>query len=76
MEVKVLGAGCATCREVERVVREAVAEAGVAATVAHVTDMQEIARHGVFQTPAVVVSGVVKSVGKVPAKADVLAWLR
>jgi len=75
MEIKVLGSGCAKCHEVERIIRQAVAEAGVSAEVTHVTDVKEIARHGVFQTPAVVVDGVVKSVGKIPAKADVLSWL-
>ena len=33
MDIKVLGPGCAKCEEAERVVREAVAEAGIEATV-------------------------------------------
>jgi small redox-active disulfide protein 2 len=75
MNIKVLGPGCKKCHQTEAVVKEAVAEANVAAVVDYVTDIVEIAKHGVFSTPAVVVDGVVKSVGKVPTKAEVLGWL-
>ncbi len=35
----------------------------------------EIAKHGVFMTPAVVVDGEVKSVGKAPSKEDIKGWI-
>ena len=75
MKIKILGPGCVNCRKVEKLVREAVAEAGVVAVVEHVTDFREIAGYGVFSTPAVVVDGKVKSVGKIPKKEEILAWL-
>ena len=75
MDIKVLGPGCPKCRQAEQVVRDAVAEAGVAANVEKVADLMKIAGYGVFGTPAVVVDGEVKSVGKVPSKADVKSWL-
>lgn len=75
MEIKVLGPGCAKCQETERQVKEAVSEAGVDVTVEKVTDIMEIATYGVFVTPAVVIDGEIKSVGKVPKKQDVLSWL-
>ena len=75
MNIKVLGPGCAKCSQTEKIVQEAVAEAGVDATVEKVTDMMQIAGYGVFGTPAVVVDGEVKIVGKVPKKDDVKAWL-
>lgn len=75
MLIKVLGPGCKKCHETEKVVREAVAEAGSPATVEYITDIAEIARHGVFSTPAVIVDSDVKSVGKVPSKADVKSWI-
>ena len=58
------------------VVRQAVAEAGVDAQVEKVTDLKEIVSYGVMGTPAVVVDGVVRAVGKVPRKEEVLAWLK
>ncbi|MEJ5347776.1 MAG: thioredoxin family protein [Desulfosoma sp.] len=76
MEIKVLGPGCKKCQQTEAVVKEAVAESGVQAAVAHVTDAMEIAGYGVFGTPAVVINGEVKSVGKIPKKEEVLAWIQ
>ena len=75
MEIKVLGPGCPKCQQTEKVVKEAVSEAGVAADIEKVTDVMKIAGYGVFGTPAVVVNGEVKSVGKIPKKQEVLAWL-
>ncbi|MFZ3048707.1 MAG: thioredoxin family protein [Desulfatirhabdiaceae bacterium] len=76
MEIKVLGPGCPKCQQTEKVVKEAIAETGVTATVEKVTDIMKIAGYGVFGTPAVVVDGEVKSVGKIPKKEDVTAWIK
>jgi hypothetical protein len=54
---------------------QAVAESGVNASVEKVTDTMEIAGYGVFGTPAVVVNGEVKSVGKIPKKEEVISWI-
>ncbi len=75
MEIKVLGPGCPKCNQTADLVKEAVAEVGVDATVDKVTDVMEIAGYGVFGTPAVVVDGQVKSVGKIPKKEDIKSWL-
>ena len=75
MEIKVLGPGCPKCKQTENIVMEAVAESGVDATVDKVTDVMQIAQYGVFGTPAVIIDGNVKSVGKVPKKDDVMGWL-
>ena len=76
MEIKVLGPGCSRCNLVEKLVKEAIAETGAQATVAKVTDFKEIAGYGVFSTPAVVVDGKVKAVGKIPKKEEILEWLK
>jgi small redox-active disulfide protein 2 len=75
MDIKVLGPGCQKCQQTENIVKEAVAEAGIDANVEKVTDAMEIAGYGVFGTPAVVVDGEVKSVGKIPKKQDVIGWI-
>ena len=75
MDIKVLGPGCPKCRQTEKIVSETVAEAGVEAQVEKITDTLEIAGYGVFGTPAVVVDGQVKSVGKIPSRRDVLDWI-
>ncbi len=76
MNIKVLGPGCPRCQQTERIVKEAVAEAGVDAVVEKVTDMLKIADYGVFGTPSVVVDGEVKCVGKIPTKEEVKQWLK
>ena len=75
MEIKVLGPGCPKCQATEKNVKEAVAESGVDAKVDKVTDIKEIARYGVFGTPAVVIDGKVKSVGKIPEKQEIMTWI-
>lgn len=76
MEIKVLGPGCPKCEATEKVVKEAVAEAGVDAQIEKVTDVMEIAKHGVFMTPSVVIDGEVKCVGKIPKKDEIKAWVK
>ena len=67
MDIKVLGPGCPKCKKTEELVKETVAEAGVEAHIEKVTDIREITSYGVMMTPALVVDGVVKVVGKVPS---------
>lgn len=75
MQILVMGPGCPKCEQAERTVREAVAESGVQAEVQKVSDFQEIAKFGIFSTPAVVVDNEVKIVGKAPSKKEVLTWI-
>jgi small redox-active disulfide protein 2 len=76
MDVKVLGPGCPKCQETEKLVKEALQESGIEANVEKVTGTMDIAKYGVFGTPAVVVDGEVKVVGKVPSKEDIKGWLQ
>lgn len=66
MEIKVLGSGCAKCKTLEKVTREAVAELSLDATVEKVEDIQKIIEYGVMITPALVIDGKVVLKGKVP----------
>lgn len=76
MEIKVLGPGCKKCEATMKNVIDAVAEAGVKADVEKITDTLEIAKHGVFGTPAIVVDGKVKSVGKIPTRDEIMGWIK
>ena len=76
MEIKVMGPGCANCSKVEELVKAVIKETGVDATVEKVTDFAEIAKAGVLSTPAVVIDGTVKCVGKVPTKNEIEDWLK
>ncbi len=64
MEIKVLGPGCANCQKMEDLAKQAVKELAVEAQVVKITDMGDIARHGVLSTPGLIVNGKVKHSGK------------
>ena len=76
MDIKILGPGCPKCHQTEQLVQEVVFESGVAADIEKVTDIMQIAGYGVFGTPAVVVNGEVKSVGKIPAREEIRDWIK
>jgi small redox-active disulfide protein 2 len=80
MEIKVLGPGCPKCNQTFNLIMETLSEENIAADLDKVTDVMEIASYGVqsgvFGTPAVVIDGNVKSVGKVPKKADIIKWVK
>ena len=75
MDIKVLGPGCARCRQTVEHVENAVAESGIEAKIEKVTGAMEIAGYGVFGTPAVVIDGEVKCVGKIPSQEEIKNWL-
>jgi small redox-active disulfide protein 2 len=75
MEIKVLGPGCPRCEATKRNVEEAVTDSGLSANITKITDTMEIAKHGVFGTPAVIVDGEVRSVGKIPTKDEISIWI-
>ena len=76
MEIKVCGPGCANCTKAEAIVKEAVADSGIDAQILKISDFAEMAKLGVLSTPAVLVNGQIKCVGKVPTKDQVLEWLK
>lgn len=75
MEIKILGSGCSNCAKLEKVTKEGIAQLGIEAQVEKVEDMQKIMSYGVMSTPALVINGVVKLVGKVPNKARMIEIL-
>ena len=76
LNIKVLGPGCANCRKLEEIAREAVASLGVAAEIDKVTDMQQIIVYGVLKTPGLVINGKLVSSGRIPAPQSVADWIR
>ena len=73
--IKVLGSGCTTCKQLETVVREVVAESGVDATVEKVEDMQQIMSYNVLSTPVLVVDEEVKCSGRIPSREEIEGYL-
>lgn len=75
LTVKILGSGCANCRKLESVAREAAAASGVQADFVKVTDMQQIMDYDLLSTPGLVINEKVVSSGRIPTVADVQGWL-
>ena len=73
--IKVLGTGCANCRNTARLIEEVAAEKGVAIELSKVEDLPEIMKYGVMSTPGVVVDGKVVHAGGVPDKVRIAGWL-
>lgn len=64
MEIKVLGPGCANCRRMEELTKQAVRELGINVEVVKITDIGDIARWGILSTPGLIVNGKVRHSGK------------
>ena len=71
MEIKILGTGCAKCKSLEKVTREAVGELNLNPSIEKVEDIQKIMAYGIMRTPGLVINGKVVVSGHVP-KADEL----
>lgn len=76
MKITVFGPGCEKCKKLYEAAQEAVRQAGVEAQVEKVEGVAEIARAGVLFTPGLAIDGKVKSTGKVPDVAKIVAWIR
>jgi small redox-active disulfide protein 2 len=70
-KIQVLGTGCPKCKTLMANAEAAVKAAGVEATVEKVEKIAEIMAFGVMMTPALVIDGQVKSVGKVLSAEDI-----
>ena len=73
-DVKILGTGCANCKNTLALVELVAKEKGVAIKLEKVEDLPAIIGYGVMSTPGVVIDGVVVHAGGVPAKAKVEGW--
>ena len=71
MKIEILGAGCPKCKQLVANVEAAVKELAITAEIAKVTDIDKITGYGVMMTPALVVNGEVKLVGKAPPPEDI-----
>ncbi|MGM9693469.1 MAG: thioredoxin family protein [Alloprevotella sp.] len=70
-EIKVLGTGCAKCKTTFAVVEKVVNENGLSVRLEKVEDIEEIMRHQILATPAIVMDDKVVLKGKVPTEAEV-----
>ena len=75
MEIKILGTGCANCKNLEKATYNAVAELDLLADISKVEDIQQIMSYGIMRTPALVVDGKVLVYGRVPSVNEIKEML-
>jgi len=73
-DIKVLGTGCANCRNTVKLIEEVAAAKGAQIALEKVEDIQKIMSYGVMSTPAIVIDGNVVHAGGVPARSKVEGW--
>ena len=73
--IKVLGTGCANCKNTMKLIEDAAKEKGVEIQLEKVEQLQDIMAYGVMSTPGVVVDGKVVHAGGVPSRDKISGWL-
>jgi small redox-active disulfide protein 2 len=74
--IKILGTGCAKCKQTEAIVRDVIAQLGIDATVEKVEDIQKIMEYNVLTTPVLVIDEQIKVKGRVPHAEEVRTLLQ
>ncbi|MFH1738756.1 MAG: thioredoxin family protein [bacterium] len=74
-KLKVLGTGCPKCVKLAQTAEQAAKELGLDYEIEKVTDIQQIMAFGVMMTPALVVDGEMKVVGKTPSVEEIKSML-
>jgi len=75
-KLQVLGPGCPKCEELAKRTEDAAKTLGVDYELEKVKDLNQMMSLGVFMTPALVVDGEVKVVGKVPSEEEIKKMLQ
>ena len=74
-KIQILGTGCAKCKKLAENAETAARELTLEFEMEKVTDINEMMKYGVMMTPALVVDGEVKVVGKVPSADEIKKML-
>jgi small redox-active disulfide protein 2 len=67
IKIQILGTGCPKCKQLTEITEKAATELGLDFEIEKITNIEEIINFGVMMTPALVINGEVKLVGKVPS---------
>jgi small redox-active disulfide protein 2 len=70
-KIQILGIGCPKCKKLAENAEAAAKELDIEHEIEKVTDINEMMKFGVMMTPALVVDGEVKVVGKVPSPDEI-----
>lgn len=74
LSIKVLGPGCANCRQVEAVARQAISTLGIEVQIEKITDYHTMMQYHILATPGLVINEELVSAGRIPSEAEVITW--
>lgn len=75
LTIKILGPGCVSCNKLNAMIFDIMQRLDIAADIEQIHDLDEIWRHGVITTPALIINGRIKCSGRIPPPAEVEQWL-
>ncbi len=75
MTIKILGSGCVSCNKVNSMIFDIMQRLDMAADIEQIHDLDEIWRHGVISTPALIINGEIMCSGRMPTPAEIEQWL-
>lgn len=75
MDIKVLGTGCANCKNTIALIDQIAKAKGVTVKLEKVEELRDIMGYGVMRTPGVVINGEVVHAGGVPSREKIEQWL-
>lgn len=75
MDIKVLGTGCANCKNTIALIDQVAKDKGVSVQLEKIENLRDIMAYGVMSTPGVVVDGKVVHAGGVPSYDRIEKWL-
>jgi small redox-active disulfide protein 2 len=75
MDIKILGTGCANCKNTLALISDVAKAKGVDVTLSKVEELRDIMAYGVMSTPGVVINGKVVHAGGVPSRDKIETWL-
>lgn len=75
MDIKVLGTGCANCKNTIALIDQVARAKGIAVKLEKVEELRDIMGYGVMSTPGVVINGKVVHAGGVPSREKIEHWL-
>jgi len=76
LTIKILGPGCVSCNKLNTMIFDIMQRLDIAADIEQIHDLDEIWRHGVITTPALIINGRIKCSGRMPPPAEVEQWLQ
>jgi small redox-active disulfide protein 2 len=75
LSIKILGSGCANCKKLELLTRQAVEGLSIDAEVIKVTDYADIMAYNIMSTPGLVINEKLVCGGRIPSLAEITSYL-